>query len=108
MSSIKLTRGDNTTPVIAANMRALRYARGWSAQRVADAMAAAGLPWSRGTVASLENGWRSTLTVDELLALGDLFGVEPWKLTRAPGCSRCGDRPPAGFICGACRRRGRA
>lgn len=67
---------------VVENMRTLRKARGWTAQKLAEEMTRAGVPWDRQVVSKLENGWRRTVTVDELAALAVVLGVtSPWSLT---------------------------
>lgn len=70
----------STTAAIATRVRGLRKARGWSAQRLAEEMTAAGLPWDRNIVANLENGRRKVVTVDELLCFARIFDVGPMAL----------------------------
>ncbi|MDD4866185.1 MAG: helix-turn-helix transcriptional regulator [Mycobacterium sp.] len=88
---------------VAAQMRALRKARGWSAERLALEMTRAGLRWDRQVVTRLENGHRGTFSIVELQALADVFGItDPWRLTaERPACPRCCGTPPAGYICQA-------
>lgn len=62
---------------LAAQVRRLRDARGWSAQRLADELAAIGVPLDRSVIANLENGRRASVDVQELLALALAFGVTP-------------------------------
>ncbi|WAL64466.1 helix-turn-helix transcriptional regulator [Amycolatopsis cynarae] len=65
------------TEHIAKRVRALRDARGWNAQRLADEMTKVGVEWNRGTVTKLENGRRASVSVAELLALGWVLDVPP-------------------------------
>lgn len=60
---------------VAVNLVRLRKRYGWTAQRVADEMTAAGVPMDRSVVAKLEAGLR---------------------------CPRCNDRPPLGYACLTC------
>lgn len=91
------------TATVVANMRRLRKARGWSAQRLTEAVTAAGIAWDRSIVANLENGRRSTVSVDELAALARVLDVEPpWSLTETPICATCAGTPPTGFTCRSC------
>jgi transcriptional regulator with XRE-family HTH domain len=68
------------TSVIAARVRALRKDRGWSAERLADAMREVGVPFDKTVVANLETGRRRFVTVQELLALAVVLGVAPTHL----------------------------
>lgn len=65
------------TDVIAQRVRELRNKRGWSAQRLAEEMAAIGWPWERMVVTKLENGRRQSVSVEEWLALAYLLDVAP-------------------------------
>lgn len=65
------------TETIAANLRTLRKERQWSAQGLSDRLLAAGVPIERSVIANLENGRRAAVSVHELLALADVFGVVP-------------------------------
>jgi transcriptional regulator with XRE-family HTH domain len=55
----------------------LRKRRGWSAQRLGEEMTRVGVAWDRSIVANFENGRRSYVTVEELLALAYVFSVAP-------------------------------
>lgn len=94
---------------VVRNIRALRVARGWSAVELESRCAATGIATvPRSVIANLENGRRSMVTVDELAALADVFGVEPWSLTTdEPVCLRCRNNAPAGFACLTCGKGGR-
>ena len=74
---------------VAAMMRTLRTDRGWSAEQLAERVTARGIPWKRGTVTALETGVRATVSVDELLALTEVFGVSLLELlAREPDLPR--------------------
>jgi transcriptional regulator with XRE-family HTH domain len=64
-------------------MAELRRTRGWSARRLAEEMAEAGMKWDRSTVANTENG-RRPVTVEELLALAYVLDVAPVHLLVPP------------------------
>lgn len=63
--------------VIADRVKALRKGRGWSAERLAEAMAAVGIPWTRVVVTKLETGRRPGVSVEELFALAFVLDVAP-------------------------------
>lgn len=86
---------------IARNVRALRQARKWSTQTLSDRMTDAGYPIQRSVLSNLEIGYRRSVTVDELFAFADLFGVSVEQMV-TPLCETCQGSPPAGFICGSC------
>src|SRR5260221_2561759 len=58
-------------------MREIRDKRRWSAQRLAQEMTGAGIPWDRSIVANLETGRRPYVTVEELLGLAYVLQVAP-------------------------------
>lgn len=61
--------GAAQTRLIMEAVRQLRAAKGWSAQRLAEEMTKAGVPWNADIVVNLEHGRRKSLRVHELLAL---------------------------------------
>lgn len=65
------------TKMIAKRVRELRAARKWTAQQLAEKITEAGVEWNRGTVAKLENGRRTAVSVEELFALAWALGVPP-------------------------------
>ena len=67
--------------VIAERVRQVRTARGLTAARLAEAMTETGIKWDRSVVANLENGRRSTVSVEELFALAFVLDVAPVHLT---------------------------
>ncbi len=62
--------------VVAARLVALRGSLLWSQEELARRMTAYGLPWSRTTVAKIENMSRQ-VSVDELVAVAFVLGVSP-------------------------------
>ncbi len=87
--------------IVALNIEALRTARGWSKADLEERCAAHGAPIPRLGLTRACRGERS-ITVDELVGIGSLFGVEPWTLTADPVCGTCRDAPPLGFACNTC------
>lgn len=71
-----------TTPLetIAARVRDLRKQRAWSAQRLAEQMSTAGVPWERIVVSNLETGRRQSLSITEWLTLARVLDVPPMAL----------------------------
>lgn len=56
----------------------MRIERGWTAQDLADRLAAAGMPHlKRPVIANLESGRRQTVTVEEVLTLAWVLDVPP-------------------------------
>ena len=73
---------------VAQRVRELRDARGWSARALSEELERAGHPQlNRSTVASIESGRRSYVTVDELFAFAEVLGTTPMALA--------GDEDPA-------------
>jgi len=94
---------DQLSMVLVANVVRMRKARAWTQVQLAEAMTAVGVPWDRSIVGNVECGRRQSFAVAELAALARIFGVaDPWDLTKAPECDRCGGAPPDGYICAAC------
>jgi transcriptional regulator with XRE-family HTH domain len=66
------------TETIAGNVKRLRRQRdGMSARELAERCRAAGVPFDRDAIASLENGRRQHVTVDQLLALASALETRP-------------------------------
>ena len=68
--------GAAQTTLIMGAVKRLRTAKGWSAQRRAEEMAAAGVPWNTDIVVNLEHGRRKSLRVHELLALAYVLDAD--------------------------------
>lgn len=62
---------------IAQRVKELRGRRGWSAAQLGEALHKHGVRWDRFAVASLENGKRQNVTVQELYALSIALNVAP-------------------------------
>jgi len=89
---------------VIANVRRLRKQQGWTVQHLGDRMAAAGCPLKRSVLTNLEHGRRDNITIDELWAFAELFGLTVEELV-VPVCEVCNCDPPQGFICAACGRK---
>lgn len=63
------------TRAVMREVKRLRQARDWSAERLAEEMAKAGIPWTRDTVTNLETGRRKHIAAHEVLALAWLLDV---------------------------------
>ncbi len=83
----------------AANIRALRIARGWTQTQLAGKMG-----WANAsTVCAAEgrrDGRQRSFTPAEISLLADIFGVRPWELTSR--CAHCKGNPPVGYTCQTC------
>jgi transcriptional regulator with XRE-family HTH domain len=73
------------TAQVMAEVSRLRRAKKWSAERLAEEMAAAGVPWSRDTVTNLESGRRKRIAAHEVLALAWVLGLSSPVELLAPG-----------------------
>jgi transcriptional regulator with XRE-family HTH domain len=71
---------EQLTRQIGQRLRHYRDERKLSAQKVADACAALGVPIERSVLASLENRRRSIITVAEIIALARVLDVAPLAL----------------------------
>lgn len=83
------------TAVIAARVKHLREESRISGPKLAARLAGYGLNWTRTTVAKFETGLRSSITVQELLALALALDVPPIMLLADP---RQVDKAPAADV----------
>jgi len=65
---------------VARQVKHYREKRGMSAQQLADACTALGLPLKRSVVANFESGRRATVSVPELMVLATVLEVPPLML----------------------------
>ncbi|MFI8535416.1 helix-turn-helix domain-containing protein [Streptomyces aquilus] len=95
-----------TEPIAARvinELTALRRQCKISAQQLADRMTAAGYPTNRSTIANLENGRRTEISVGHLAFAAQALGADAAAiLRRAAPCPQCANDPPTGFVCGTC------
>lgn len=68
------------TATVAKRVREVRTRRGWTAEELAEKLAAQGLKWERSTVAKLENKKRQSITLTEWLTLAAVLNVAPMHL----------------------------
>jgi transcriptional regulator with XRE-family HTH domain len=69
--------------VLARRIAHERAARGWSYQRMADAMSEVGCPIAASALFKIEKGTpRRRVTVDELAAIADLWAIPMDRLVR--------------------------
>jgi hypothetical protein len=66
-------------------VKARRSRLDWSAERLAEEMTAAGVPWTRDIVVNLENGRRKSIAVHEVTTLAYVLGAETPLELLAPG-----------------------
>ncbi|MCO7238412.1 helix-turn-helix domain-containing protein [Aeromicrobium sp. CnD17-E] len=71
---------------LADRVTALRQSRGWSQDRLAAEMAAAGCPIPQSAISRIENATaRRDITVDEAISFAKVFGVPLIELLLPPG-----------------------
>jgi hypothetical protein len=68
--------GAAQTKLIMGAVKSLRLGKGWSAERLAEEMTKAGVPWNADIVVNLEHGRRKSLRVHELLALAFVLDAQ--------------------------------
>lgn len=69
------------TSLLVDRLKRARSARGWTAQQLADACAAAGAGSpTRGTLAKIESGARKTVSAEEIAVLAHVLGTTPTAL----------------------------
>ncbi|MGO9780045.1 MAG: helix-turn-helix domain-containing protein [Streptosporangiaceae bacterium] len=73
------------TAEVMSRVKQLRLAKGWSAEQLAEEMAAAGFPWTRDAVVNLETGRRKRLAAHELMGLAYVLDVSAPVELLAPG-----------------------
>jgi transcriptional regulator with XRE-family HTH domain len=82
------------TGVIAREMRRYRTERGLSAQKLADRCDQLGFPVPRSVIANLENGYRESVSVAELLILARALDIPPVLLVIPLGRERDAEVAP--------------
>ncbi|MFD5566605.1 helix-turn-helix domain-containing protein [Streptomyces cadmiisoli] len=102
------TEEDTTTSrIVGRNIKRLRTARGLSGRRLAALVQERGFRFNHSSLSRMElginaKGGQRAVTVDELVAVASVFGVEPQELLTEPKCVACFDAPPLGFACRSC------
>jgi hypothetical protein len=86
-------------------MRVLRERRGWSAlhlSRLVEEQAGVYLP--RSVITNLENGRRRDMSVEQLVALVQVFDSTLGYFLGLgdTACGKCNDAPPEGYACLTC------
>lgn len=98
----------NTSPIsarIIVELRAVRVEQGMSARQLADRMTEMGFPVQRSIIANLENGRRTDVSVDHVVAAVRALGLDLSAFLVRCGllaCPACHGAPPAGFTCNTC------
>lgn len=105
MAKVRLSQEESA--IVGQNIRALRLAKGWTQQRVADLM-----EWGSSSVVchaeGRTNGGKRThrmFTAREVRELAEIFGVTRERLTTRT-CAHCHGLPPAGYGCLSCGAKG--
>lgn len=96
-----------TSRTVGTTIRRLRLARGWSVAGMVPRTEAAGHRLNHGAIRSIELGYGShgvlrSVSVDELVVLARVLGVQPAELLTPFECRACQGAPPAGFTCQTC------
>jgi len=89
---------------IIVRVREERFRRGWSARTLSEMVEKQGVVFPRAVITNLENGRRELLTIDEVVAVSDVYGWSLDWLVLGIGiqCQHCQDAPPAGYRCIYC------
>lgn len=90
---------------IAVRIKSMRKRRGWTADRLAEEMTKIGISWNHGIVTKLETGRRQSVTLDEAMAITEVFRLDLDELLSS-ACDVCAGAPPVGFTCNECGRKG--
>ena len=83
MTNTGTEHADTVRRAIAANARAERARAGLSQKQVADRMRVRGYHWHPQTVGLVERNERQ-VWADELIALAEVLGADPYALWRVP------------------------
>lgn len=84
--------------LVASQVKRYRSERRLSAQQLAEACTALGVPLQRSVVANFENGRRNTVTVAELMALAKVLNVPPIMLIFPIGQEESVEALPSGHV----------
>lgn len=93
------TRPDAVPPWIGKRIKHLRTERQWTLQ---DLSRRCGL--SKSGISKIEAG--NDFTVSSAIAIAEAFGMPVTDLLASPVCGHCDGKPPAGFLCPECGRKG--
>ncbi|MFB4285666.1 hypothetical protein ACBJ59_61140 [Nonomuraea sp. MTCD27] len=85
------------TDCLSEQIRQRRHGRRWTLHRLAEEMAAVGMPWDKKVAHRVESGVRQHVSVAELVSLAHVFGVGPGDLL-APTAGRAVRVAPAGPV----------
>lgn len=86
---------------VARSVARLRQQKGMTYTELEKRLADIGRPIPILGLRRLEGGDRR-VDADDLAALAQVFGVQPWSLTEPAHCDACLGSPPAGFTCNVC------
>jgi transcriptional regulator with XRE-family HTH domain len=103
----KVLRQGEVERSIAARLKTFRDARGMSIRVLGDLLHEKGRTIDPSGVTKIEQGQRR-ITVDDLVALMEIFDVSFEEITKPASCSACMDVPPMGFTCNGCGKAGKA
>lgn len=91
-----------TSAAVTIRMRRYRLERGWSVQKLADAITAAGYRVERSVLANQEAGRKQTVPVDLVVIAALVLDIPVQHLLADAPCRHCQDAPPPGFTCNSC------
>ncbi len=93
--------------IVVANIRRIRSERNLTQDALADMLREAGSDMSRSVLTSLETGRRTSLDIEEVIALATVLRVDPWSLVSMPEavCLDCYNLTPPGYTCNTCGMR---
>lgn len=91
---------------VVATIHRVRKARGWSEEKLADEITAAGHPVSRAIMSNLRRP-HTRVDIDLAVVAAKVLGLTLDELVSdKPSCDHCSDAPPRGFNCARCGRGG--
>lgn len=105
-----VTPAGDATRAVAAHLLSNRRARGWSVRELSERLIAMGWPLTSDAICRIEQNLRNggtvrtvrKVSVDDLMALAEVFGIDPGSMLTAPACEACNGAPPGGFTCNEC------
>lgn len=92
----------DVSDIVAANIRILRQARGWSVREMQNRCEQAGTPMSYTNISRFENRHLPTITLRTLEGVARVFDTTAAELLVPLDCQVCHGRPPEGFTCKNC------
>lgn len=88
--------------IVAANLRTLRTARGWTQHDMQAMCEKNGTSINYTKICRFETRALPTITLTELECIAHVFDTTPAELLVPLDCAVCHGEPPAGFTCKNC------